>query len=56
MDGLSYYKEILQDEKATYFTKEFFDIENDGTKDVSKELQKAIYAYQNRDRRFGGLK
>ena len=21
-----------------------------------KELQKAIYAYQNRDRRFGGLK
>lgn len=44
MDGLSYYKEILQDEKATYFTNEFFDIENDGTKDVSKELQKAIYS------------
>lgn len=44
MNGLSFYHERLTDEKAVYFTEEFYDIKRDGTVDVSEQLQKAIYS------------
>lgn len=44
MNGVSFYKEKLSDENAVYFSEEYFDIKNDGTKDVSEQLQNAIYS------------
>lgn len=44
MNGLSFYQERLKDEKAVYFTEEYYDIKRDGTVDVSEQLQKAIYS------------
>ena len=44
MNGLSFYQERMTDEKAVYFSEEFFDIKNDGTVDVSEQLQDAIYS------------
>ena len=35
MNGESFYKKMLHDHNAVYFTKENFDIRNDGTMDVS---------------------
>lgn len=44
MNGHSFYSDKLVDAKAVYFTDEFFDIKNDGSIDVSAELQNAIYS------------
>ena len=49
MNGLSFYTEKLTDEKAVYFTEEFFDIKNDGSADVSEQLQDAIYSVVKQD-------
>jgi len=40
--GVSVYKQKLNDPEAVYFTPENFNIQTDGEKDVSDELQKAI--------------
>ena len=44
MNGVSFYKEKLTDKKAVWFTREFFDVKNDGSEDVSEQLQNAIYS------------
>ncbi len=49
MKGLSFYQERITDEKAVYFSEEFFDIKNDGTVDVSEQLQDAIYSVVKQD-------
>lgn len=49
MNGVSFYKEKMTDENAVYFTEEFFDISSDGTRDVSEELQRAIYSVVKQD-------
>ena len=43
MNGTSFYTEKLKDENAVYFSEEYFDIKSDGSMDVSKQLQEAIY-------------
>ena len=40
--GVSVYKQKLNDPEAVYFTPENFNIQTDGKKYVSDELQKAI--------------
>ena len=42
MNGISFYKEEIRDCNAVYFTEEFFNVKNDGSIDVSNELQNAI--------------
>ena len=42
MNGISFYKEEIRDCNAVYFTEEFFNAKNDGSIDVSNELQNAI--------------
>ena len=49
MKGLSFYTEKPADERAVYFTDEFFHIKNDGTEDVSAQLQDAIYSVVKQD-------
>ena len=48
MNGESFYKKMLHDHNAVYFTKENFDIRNDGTMDVSSQLQDAVYSVVKR--------
>lgn len=43
MNGRSFYMEKPKDPNAVYFTEEFFEIKNDGSQDVSQELQRAVY-------------
>lgn len=43
MNGRSFYMEKSKDPNAVYFTEEFFEIKNDGSQDVSQELQRAVY-------------
>ena len=49
MNGVSFYKEKLTDSKAVYFTQDNFNIKNDGTEDVSVQLQEAIHAVVKQD-------
>lgn len=49
MNGLSFYMKKPVDERAVYFTDEFFHIKNDGTEDVSAQLQDAIYSVVKQD-------
>ena len=49
MNGVSFYKEKLTDGKAVYFTQDNFNIKNDGTEDVSVQLQEAIHAVVKQD-------
>ena len=49
MNGVSFYKERPIDERAVYFTEEFFDITSDGLTDVSNQLQDAIYSVVKQD-------
>lgn len=44
MNGLSFYKERLEDSNAIYFSAPFYDVKNDGSEDVSAKLQDAICA------------
>lgn len=44
MNGQSFYREKLKDSQAVYFEAPFFDVKNDGSQDVSEELQNAIYS------------
>ena len=43
------YKEKLTDSKAVYFTQDNFNVKNDGTEDVSVQLQEAIHAVVKQD-------
>lgn len=49
MNGVSFYKERPLDERAVYFTEEYFDITSDGLTDVSNQLQDAIYSVVKQD-------
>lgn len=44
MNGVSFYKGRLNDEAAVYFQEPYFKVKNDGTQDVSQQLQEAIYS------------
>ena len=52
VQSLSFYKQKLNDPEAVYFTPDKFDIQANGKKDVSDELQKAINQLK-KEKNFG---
>ncbi len=52
VQSLSFYKQKLNDPEAVYFTPDKFDIQANGKKDVSDELQKAINQVK-KEKNFG---